>query len=119
MAGIRNKKLDREDYEFVGGETNTLDREMVRFRIGGRYWRVLKQHEMKIFNEGECQRIIRNYQLVNSLGDEKYLAVTEFFGCIRGMGTFDEVQVISELEDSVEDSRESYRTWLAERTRKS
>jgi len=118
MAGIRNLKLDREDYEFVGGETNTFDREMVRFRIDGRYWRVLKQHEMKIFNEGQCQRIIRNYQLVNSLGDEKYLAVTEFFGCIRGIGTFEEVQVISELEDSLEESREAYKMWLDKRARK-
>jgi len=119
MAGIRNKKLDREDYEFVGGETNTFDREMVWFRIDGRCWRVQQLHDVTVYNGATFQEMVSNYQIVDSVGNERYIAVEEFFGFCRGLGSVEGVTVISGLEESLEESREAHMEWQAERTRKS
>lgn len=119
MEGIRNKKLDREDYEFVVGANGSHDSDMVWFRIDGKHWRVLKRCNSSVYNGAGFQAVVSNYEVADAAGNERYIAIEEFYGFCRELGLAEEVTLIGELEDSLEESREAHRAWLAERTRKS
>lgn len=101
-----------EDYETVEGP---LLGDIVRLKIDGEYWRVLQNCKTSVDSEGErLQRVISQYKVANSKGEEKYAAVAKFFGVVPGLGLHQEIILLS-LEDCLEMSDIAQGIWADSR----